>query len=740
MKKLSILVIILSTFVLSAKSQLSYLPGEMCGMNQVQYENALINPQYLLELEEFQEVIRQYAEMPSASRATVLTIPVVVHVIHLSTEAVGTGRNLTEARIQAQIDILNKDFMSLNTNWTSGTPSVFQSIRGTPEIQFCLASKDPSGNATNGITRHVYANPASTNDIENTIKPATDWNSRNYFNIWTVAIPGTTQFGGTLGYAYLPTNGMVGSNRDGVVVDFRFFGAPGYSGFSGAGKALTHEVGHYLGLNHIWGNTSSSHVCTDDDGINDTPLQSGPSANVSGFNCSSGNPPTSCSVQNMYCNYLDYLNNDACYSTFSQGQVNVMRNVVQGTSVTVNGTRYVSRAQLLTSQTTVCSAANCILSATATATSTTCGANNGTATVTPSGGSAYTYQWSNGGAVANPTGLAAGAYTVTVTSGSCTTTATATVPSSTGISATASGTPVSSCGGSNGTASVTPSGGSNYSYAWSNGGNTASISGLTAGTYRVTVSTGAGCNTTASYTVGTTNNIVPNISGINTTCGNNNGVVSVNPTGGSNYTYAWSNGRNTSSVGSLAPGTYTVTVSSNGCSVTASYTVAASTAMSLTVSSTPNTSTNSNGSATAVPSGGVPPINYSWNNGQGGQTATGLVGGTYSVTATDQNGCSAIQTVVVNSTVGIDYNSNLASVEIFPNPVQKVLNINVQCKLNDNIAIELTNLNGQIVKTLRFEDVQSKEISMNLETLPSGFYYVSVKTNNGQVVSKVIKQ
>jgi hypothetical protein len=216
--------------------------------------------------------------------------------------------------------------------------------------------------------------------------------------------------------------------------------------------------------------------------------------------------------------------------------------------------------------------------------------------------------------------------------------------------------------------------------------------------------------------------------------------VSVNPTGGSNYTYAWSNGRATSSVGSLAPGTYTVTVSSNGCSVTASYTVAASTAMSLTVSSTPNTSTNSNGSATAVPSGGVPPINYSWNNGQGGQTATGLVGGTYSVTATDQNGCSAIQTVVVNSTVGIDYNSNLASVEIFPNPVQKVLNINVQCKLNDNIAIELTNLNGQIVKTLRFEDVQSKEISMNLETLPSGFYYVSVKTNNGQVVSKVIKQ
>jgi hypothetical protein len=731
---------LLTVAIFNAEAQLSYEAGERCGMNQVQYEYSLSNPQYLRELEEFQEIIKQYAESPSSSRATVLTIPVVVHVIHLSTEAVGTGRNLTEARIQAQIDILNKDFMSLNSNFTSGTPSVFQSIRGTPEIQFCLASKDPSGNATTGVTRHVYANPASTNDIENTIKPATDWDSRKYFNIWTVAIPGTSQFGGTLGYAYLPTFGMVGSNKDGVVIDFRFFGASGYSGFSGAGKALTHEVGHYLGLNHIWGGTSSNHVCTDDDGISDTPLQSGPSADVSGFNCSSGNPPTSCSVQNMYCNYMDYLNNDACYSAFTVGQVNVMRKVVQGTSVSVDGINYVSRASLLTSQTTVCSTPSCNLAATATATNTTCGSNNGTATVTPTGGSSYGYLWSNGGAVANPSGLAAGNYTVTVTSGSCSATATASIASSNGITASASGTAVSTCGGTNGTAVVTPSGGSNYSYAWNNGRNTASINGLAAGTYRVTVTTATGCSATATYTVGTTNGIVANITGTNSTCGNNNGIASVSPTGGSNYSYLWSNGRATSSVGSLAPGTYTVTISSNGCSVTASHTVAASTAMTLTASSTPNSSTNANGTATAIPSGGAAPINYSWSNGRSGQTITGLTGGTYSVTATDQNGCSAIQTVVVTSTVGIDYNSNLASVEIYPNPAKNFLNIDVQCKANDDVTVELTNLNGQVVNSLQYENIQSKRVNMNLEQLPSGFYYVRVKTNNGQVVSKVIKQ
>ena len=118
----------------------------------------------------------------------------------------------------------------------------------------------------------------------------------------------------------------------------------------------------------------------------------------------------------------------------------------------------------------------------------------------------------------------------------------------------------------------------------------------------------------------------------------------------------------------------------------------------------------------------------------------GLTGGTYSVTATDQNGCSAIQTVVVTSTVGIDYNSNLASVEIYPNPAKNFLNIDVQCKANDNVTVELTNLNGQVVNSLQFENIQSKRVNMNLEQLPSGFYYVRVKTNNGQVVSKVIKQ
>lgn len=817
MRKTFIALLISLSTIMFSTAQSSFVPGERCGINQVQSELANNNPQYLQELKDFQDVIKQFSSRAPAGRATTLTIPVVVHVMHLASEAVGNGRNISDARVQAQIQILNRDFMALNSNYTSGTPSVFQSIRGIPEIQFCLATVDPSGNPTTGIDRQVATDPSSTNTIENTIKPATTWNANKYLNIWTLPIPGTTAFGGTLGYAYLPTFGMVGSNKDGIVIDYRFFGSPA-TGASTSCRSLTHETGHYLGLNHIWGDTdgstSSPHVCNDDDGIADTPVQLGPTADNTSFNCSSGVPPTSCSsTKSMYCDYMDYLNNDACYSTFSQGQVNVMRNVTQGTSITVNGLTYSGRSSLLTSQVTACSTSGCTLTAAITPTTTTCnlangaatvvptggsgtylytwsnggstasisglasgtykvtvtsgscsatatgtvatstnvsatasatavsscGANNGTANVTPSGGSSYSYVWSNGRLTASITGLAVGSYTVTVTSGTCSATATAKVTATNGISATTTGNPVSACGANNGTATVSASGGTSYSYVWSTSQTSATISGLSAGTYTVTVSAG-GCNTTASYTVGNSSGITANIAGTNTTCGKTNGTVSVNPTGATSFSYLWSNSKTTSSIGNLPSGTYTVTITSGACSTTASFNVSGSTPLTVSTTSTPNTSTSNNGTATAVASNGTSPYFYSWSDGQNTQTATGLSSGQYSVTASDQFGCTATQLVTVSNSIGIAYNSNIASINIFPNPTEKTLNIEVQCKINDDITIELMNLSGQILNHLFFEKTQSKELSLNVETLPAGFYLVRVKTNNGQIVTKVIKQ
>jgi hypothetical protein len=526
--------VLLTMLIQFSQAQISYVPNEKCAMNEVEYNYSLTHPQYAQELSDFKQVIQYYSTHRSAGRASILTIPVVVHVIHLSTEAVGTGRNLTDARVQAQIQILNRDFLSQNPNWTSGTPAVFQSLRGTPEIQFCLATKDPNGNTTTGIDRQVFANPAGTTDIENTIKPQTTWDATKYLNIWTLAIPGTSSFGGTLGYAYLPTFGLVGSDVDGVVIDYRWFGAPSISGVSGDCRALTHETGHYLGLPHTWGETSSSHVCTDDDGISDTPLQQGPTSANTSFSCASGVPPTSCSgVQSMYCDYMDYVNDDACYSTFTTGQVNVMRSVTQGTPITVNGKTYVGRSSLLNSQLTACTSA-CNLTATTSGNGTTCGQNNGTASVTPAGGTTYTYAWSNGGTSASLTGLAAGTYTVTVTSGTCTVTATRAVATSTGITATASGTATSACGTNDGTATATPAGGTTYTYAWSNGGTTASITGLSTGNYTVTVTSNS-CTATATFTVSAPNGITATTSGNAATCGQSNGTATATPSGGTTY-------------------------------------------------------------------------------------------------------------------------------------------------------------------------------------------------------------
>jgi hypothetical protein len=428
------------------------------------------------------------------------------------------------------------------------------------------------------------------------------------------------------------------------------------SGVSGDCRALTHETGHYLGLPHTWGETSSSHVCTDDDGISDTPLQQGPTSSNTNFSCSSGVPPTSCSgVQTMYCDYMDYIDDDACYSTFTAGQVNVMRSVTQGTAITVNGKTYVGRSSLLNSQLTACTSA-CNLTATTSGNGTTCGQNNGTATVTPAGGTTYTYAWSNSGTTASITGLAAGNYTVTVTSGTCTVTATRTVATSTGITATASGTATSACGTNDGTATATPAGGTTYTYAWSNGGTTASITGLSTGNYTVTVTSNS-CTATAAFTVSAPNGITATTSGNAATCGQSNGTATATPSGGTTYTYAWSNGGSTATISGLTAGTYTVTVTSNGCSVSASRIVTSSGNISTTASGTMATGCGTNdGTATANPSGGTT-YTYTWSNGATSQAVTGLQPGTYTVTVLS-NGCSATASYSVAAPNGITTSAN----------------------------------------------------------------------------------
>jgi gliding motility-associated-like protein len=289
------------------------------------------------------------------------------------------------------------------------------------------------------------------------------------------------------------------------------------------------------------------------------------------------------------------------------------------------------------------------------------GASTGSATVTASGGTTgYTYSWSpSGGTAATASGLSAGTYTVTVTDGnSCTATRSFTLTQPTLLVATASSqTNVSCNGGSNGTATVTATGGTpGYTYLWSpSGGTAATASGLTAGTYTVTVTDANACTATRSFTITQPSAVIATASSqTNIACnGASTGSATVTATGGTTgYTYSWSPSGGTAATASgLSAGTYTVTVTDgNSCTATRSFTLTQPTLLVATASSQTNVSCNggSNGTATVTATGGTPGYTYSWSpSGGTAATASGLTAGTYTVTVTDANACTATRSFTI---------------------------------------------------------------------------------------------
>jgi hypothetical protein len=249
---------------------------------------------------------------PTRAVTGTVTIPVVVHVVYnTSTE------NISTAQIQSQIDILNEDFRRLNAD-ASDTPSAFQGVAADVEIEFCLATSDPQGDPTDGITRtNTSVSAFGTNDEVkfNSSGGKDAWPAGDYMNMWVCDISG-----GILGYAQFPGGP---ANTDGIVIDYQYFGNIGTATAPfNLGRTGTHEVGHYLNLRHIWGDGN----CNADDFVGDTPRAGGP--NYTGSPCTFPGP-NSCNegggdLPDMFQNYMDY-SNDACMNLFTQGQTARMR-------------------------------------------------------------------------------------------------------------------------------------------------------------------------------------------------------------------------------------------------------------------------------------------------------------------------------------------------------------------------------------------------------------------------------
>jgi hypothetical protein len=279
------------------------------------------------------------------------------------------------------------------------------------------------------------------------------------------------------------------------------------------------------------------------------------------------------------------------------------------------------------------------------------GGNTGSGTVTPTGGTApYTYSWApTGGTAATASGLPASTYTVTITDANlCSITKNISITQPTAITASTSQTNVACNGGSTGTGTVTPTGGTApYTYSWApTGGTAATASGLPASTYTVTIRDANLCSITKNISISQSSPITASTSQVNISCnGGTNGSATVTPSGGAgSYTYSWSpSGGTAASATGLSAGSYTVTITdANACTATKTFNITAPSAITASTSQT-NISCNggTNGSTTVTPTGGTAPYSYVWSpTGGTAASATGLSAGNYTVTVTDANSCS----------------------------------------------------------------------------------------------------
>lgn len=295
-----------------------------------------------------------------------------------------------------------------------------------------------------------------------------------------------------------------------------------------------------------------------------------------------------------------------------------------------------------------------------------------------SAGPQYTYLWTtadgnieSGATTLSPTVTAAGTYTLQVlnTNNGCeaegSTIVTQSPPVVADISAQAN---VGCFGEANGTATMQASGGTgSFTYAWSNGSSTATAENLSAGTYSVTATDGEGCAATETIVITEPALLVVNASTTAQTMpGVNDGTASAAPTGGAgSYTYAWSNGSNTATIDNLPPGNYTVSVTdANGCVKTQTVTVNVfGCAVSATATAT-NASCNgaNDGTASIALGNAAGTVVYNWSNGENTQSIGGLSPDTYSVTATDGNGCEVVASVEVSEPAGLNANTTATGV------------------------------------------------------------------------------
>lgn len=274
-----------------------------------------------------------------AAPDTIYRIPVVFHVVYN-----GGNQNTDYALLESQIEVLNEDYRRQNAD-TVNTRAIFKDRAADVGFEFFLATIDPDGNPTNGVTRTPTTSTFSFFNLDAMKSSATGgkdaWDTDEYLNIWVCDLGGLV-----LGFAYPPTGapnwpagqGAGSSAEEGVVIHYEVIGrnnplASGQLSIADQGRTAVHEVGHFWGLRHIWGDSGNPFTgapdcdITQDDGFSDTP-HAGNNSQISGCSfskntCSNAESPDE---PDMVENYMDY-STESCQNMFTQQQADLMRSM-----------------------------------------------------------------------------------------------------------------------------------------------------------------------------------------------------------------------------------------------------------------------------------------------------------------------------------------------------------------------------------------------------------------------------
>jgi hypothetical protein len=289
-----------------------------CGAMEAHHRMLESDPSFRKNQEDLEGQVSRRMSMRLADmgelRVTPYVINVVVHVVHNVPE-----QNISMSQIKTQIAVLNRDFRALNPD-KSKVPPVWKGLTTNANIIFQLATKDPQGQPTNGVTRTKTNNALGFGADDSVKSNATGgkspWNPAKYLNLWVCKMTG-----GLLGYAQFPGGPVL---TDGVVINYKALGTNGTASAPfNLGRTATHEVGHFLNLRHIWGDTPD---CSGSDLVDDTPNAQGPNFGKPVF------PKVTCNNApngDMFMNYMDYVDDDAMVM-FTAQQVERMHTTLDG--------------------------------------------------------------------------------------------------------------------------------------------------------------------------------------------------------------------------------------------------------------------------------------------------------------------------------------------------------------------------------------------------------------------------